>query len=102
MAERRARHEARRAEVHAAMAEVLDLTEAQSEALGALAAERPDGANDPQWRESRRQAVASILTDEQQKVVILHRLVLGHRMRSATGAGFRHRPAARVHGGWGS
>lgn len=100
--EGRARREARWAEAHAAMAEVLDLTEAQSEALRARAAERPDGATGPQWRESRRQAIASILTDEQQQVVILHRLVLGHRMRAATGAGLRHRPAARVHGGWGS
>ena len=102
LAERRERWEARRALEHAAMAEVLELTEAQSEALRALAAERPDSAAGPGWRESRRQAIASILTDEQRQVVTLHRLVLGHRMRVAAGLGRRFRPGARVQGGWGS
>jgi len=101
-AQRRAPREARRAQEHAAMAEGLGLTEEQSEALQALAAERPDREAGPEWWESRRQAVASVLTAEQLQVVTLHRLLLGHRMRSAIGARFRHRPDARVHGGWGS
>ena len=102
MAERRARWEARRALEHAAMAEVLELTEAQSEALRALAGERPDSAAGPEWRESRRTAMVSILTDEQRQIVTLHRLVVGRRVRTAIAAEGRLRPGARVQDGWGS
>jgi len=84
------------------MSEVLELTDAQTEALRALAAERPDSAAaGPAWRESRREAFASILTHEQLQIVTLHRLVLGHRLRINAVEGRRLRTGTRVPGGWG-
>jgi hypothetical protein len=98
--QRMARQQARWALEHTAMAEVLELTETQSKALRALAAERPDSAAGPDWRESRRRAIASVLTDEQRQIVTLHRLVLGHRLRVVAGSGHRLRPGARVQDAW--
>jgi hypothetical protein len=98
----RSRMRAHRDEVHEAMVEALGLTDEQSAALQDLWSAGPEGRPDQDWRTSVREAMASILTEDQLQVVTLHRVVAGHRVRAGARSRHGHRADRKVRDAGGS